>query len=91
VQKKKIWETCQPDLKTSGDRWAPFERAWRRREGGGGGSGLGTGTYTPLRAPAHPVQPPLPHACRVAGFKGEPMLTSAGPVTAPTLANANIS
>eukprot|EP00877_Chromochloris_zofingiensis_P001845 jgi/Chrzof1/11661/Cz06g04060.t1 len=47
VQKKKLWEVVQPDLKTDADR--------------------------------------------VAGFKGLQMLTSAGPVTASTLAGANIS
>jgi hypothetical protein len=47
VQKKKLWEAVQPDLKTSTDK--------------------------------------------VAGYKGQAMMTSAGPVTAPTLAAANIS
>jgi hypothetical protein len=47
VQKKKLWEAVQPDLKTSGDR--------------------------------------------VAGYKGATMNTSVGPVTAKTLATANIS
>jgi methionine--tRNA ligase beta chain len=47
VQKKKIWEAVQPNLKTSTDG--------------------------------------------VAGYKGQPMNTSAGPVTAKSLANANIS
>lgn len=47
VQKKKLWEAVQPDLKTSAER--------------------------------------------VAGYKGAAMMTSAGPVTAPTLAAANIS
>jgi hypothetical protein len=47
VQKKKLWEGVQPDLKTSGDK--------------------------------------------VAGYKGAAMMTSAGPITAKTLAAANIS
>lgn len=47
VQKKKLWEAVQPDLKTSED-------------------------------------------C-VAGYKGQPMNTSAGPVTAKSLAKANIA
>ena len=47
VQKKKIWEAVQPDLKTGADR--------------------------------------------VAAWQGSPMLTSAGPITAATLANGNIS
>ena len=47
VQKKKIWEAVQPDLKTGADR--------------------------------------------VAAWQGAPMLTSAGPITAATLANGNIS
>ncbi len=47
VQKKKIWEAVQPDLRTSAER--------------------------------------------VAGWRGAPMLTSAGPVTAATLADGNIS
>ncbi|KAK9831945.1 hypothetical protein WJX81_001829 [Elliptochloris bilobata] len=47
VQKKKIWEAVQTDLKTGTDR--------------------------------------------VAAWQGAPMLTSAGPVTAATLANGNIS
>lgn len=47
VQKKKLWEAVQPDLKTSADK--------------------------------------------VAGYKGSVMMTSAGPVTAKTLAAANIS
>ena len=47
VQKKKLWEGVQPDLKTDDSK--------------------------------------------VAGYKGLPMLTSAGAVTAPTLSKANIS
>ena len=47
VQKKKLWEEVQPELKTDGGR--------------------------------------------VAGFKGHAMTTSAGPVTAATLAGAGIS
>lgn len=47
VQKKKLWEAVQPDLKTSADK--------------------------------------------MAGFKGATMMTSAGPITAQTLAAANIS
>lgn len=47
VQKKKMWEAAQPDLKTD--------------------------------------------AGRVAGYKGAAMMTSAGPVTAATLSDANIS
>lgn len=47
VQKKKLWEGVQPDLKTSADR--------------------------------------------VAGYKGAAMMTTAGPITAKSLAAANIS
>lgn len=47
VQKKKLWEAIQPDLKTGEDK--------------------------------------------VAMYKDVVMMTSAGPVTAPTLANGNIS
>jgi hypothetical protein len=47
VQKKKLWEAVQPDLKTGDDR--------------------------------------------TAAFKGQVMHTSAGPVTAKSLAKANIS
>jgi len=43
VQKKKIWETCQPDLKTSGDRWVLGGVTFRGRREPGAWDGLQLG------------------------------------------------
>jgi hypothetical protein len=125
VQKKKIWEAVQPDLKTDADRWGKRKGRESVRSASPA-RGTHTAAYANMHTcadarshtlcPASFIKIAHPrcivvrvlfamlmytciqqtccsrlHARRVANYKGEVMLTSAGPVTAPTLVGANIS